>query len=256
MNFTEYILANGRVPTIADTPKPWTYRGWLMYYAMLYDPHKRWNYLQRTLDAGRVLDEPIPRIRFAPSEAGRKEWQRWVNIAEQHGSWSAVGELIDWLAFALGVAREPSRMKDAVQEKLYRAVNLQPILDSPYDYIGTWLAEQKYAQSGGFYPTPHDVVEMMTRMQFEDGADSRSETVCDPCVGTGRFLLHASNYSLRLFGMEINHTILRACLVNMALFVPWAVFPLPESFWPSSEAPEATIQPSHFETPTQLEIFA
>ena len=58
----------------------------------------------------------------------------------------------------------------------------------------------------GFYPTPHQICEFMTRMTFGEGVDHRKETVLDPCVGTGRFLLHAGNHSLRLYGMDIGAT--------------------------------------------------
>jgi hypothetical protein len=51
---------------------------------------------------------------------------------------------------------------------------------------------------------------------------TKPETVLDPCVGTGRFLLGATwqepKAPLVLFGIEIDLSLYRACLVNMALF--------------------------------------
>jgi len=48
------------------------------------------------------------------------------------------------------------------------------------------------------------------------------KTQMDPCVGTGRFLIVASQMMpkapLVLFGVEINLALYRACLVNMATF--------------------------------------
>jgi hypothetical protein len=49
----------------------------------------------------------------------------------------------------------------------------------------------------------------------------------DPCLGTGRMLLHASNYSLRLYGQDINETCVKASLVNGYLYAPWMVKPFP-----------------------------
>jgi len=47
-------------------------------------------------------------------------------------------------------------------------------------------------------------------------------TQLDPCTGTGRFLIVASQMmpkaNLVLFGIEINPALYRSCLVNMALF--------------------------------------
>jgi hypothetical protein len=50
----------------------------------------------------------------------------------------------------------------------------------------------------------------------------RVYTVLDPAVGTGRFLLEASrlyrNAPLELYGIEIDVSLYRACLVNLKLF--------------------------------------
>lgn len=49
----------------------------------------------------------------------------------------------------------------------------------------------------------------------------KPQTVLDPCTGTGRFLLGANWQSkgpVILFGIEIDISLYRACLVNMALF--------------------------------------
>lgn len=51
---------------------------------------------------------------------------------------------------------------------------------------------------------------------------NRPQTILDPAVGTGRFLIEASlmypNEPLILFGIDIDLWMYRACLVNMALF--------------------------------------
>jgi hypothetical protein len=70
-------------------------------------------------------------------------------------------------------------------------------------------------------------VELMTRMTFDDGADHRMQTVNEPCIGTGRMLMFASNYSLRLSGQDVNATCVKASMVNLFLYAPWAVRPFP-----------------------------
>ncbi len=91
-----------------------------------------------------------------------------------------------------------------------------------------------------FYPTPHQVVELMVRMAFhdppKDGRDPRSRTVCDPCAGSGRMLMHSSNWSLSLHGQDIDPLAVAMCKVNGALYAPWMSFPLPDSFL--SDKPE------------------
>jgi N-6 DNA Methylase len=85
----------------------------------------------------------------------------------------------------------------------------------------------------GFFPTPHSVVEMMVRMtlqeQAKDGQEPRTRSVCDPAVGSGRMLLHASNLTLNLWGQDIDPMAVTMCKINGALYAPWLSFPLPAS---------------------------
>ncbi|WP_157468038.1 hypothetical protein [Edaphobacter aggregans] len=41
-------------------------------------------------------------------------------------------------------------------------------------------------------------------------------------------LLHASNFSYRLYGMDIDPLAVTICLCNGAFYAPWLAFPLPE----------------------------
>ena len=58
---------------------------------------------------------------------------------------------------------------------------------------------------------------------------TRLLTVCDSCVGTERLLLHASNFSLRLCGVDLDAMLCLclATLVNGFVLAPWLVKPLP-----------------------------
>ncbi len=67
----------------------------------------------------------------------------------------------------------------------------------------------------------------MVRMQMGGGEDMRDKTVCDPCVGTGRMLLCASNYSCRLYGVDILHNMVTATTLNLFLYAPWGAKPFP-----------------------------
>jgi hypothetical protein len=241
-DWSQFVLDNGRVPMISDDRKPWTYKGWLMHYRFLMDEHldipKRWDYWARTMQAGKLLDEPIPRISFTSrglNSQGEKLLTKWVEIVEVHGrGWSSLSDLMDWLLFGFGLADElPKVFDDRLNEKLYREVNIQPLVEQPADYFGAWIAERKSSKwnTTGFYPTPHEVCEMMCQMNFPEGEDYRAKTVCDPALGTGRMLLHASNHSLRLYGNDIDINVLKACKINGALYAPWMVKPFPEVYF-------------------------
>ena len=110
--------------------------------------------------------------------------------------------------------------------RLLEIFNLETLLAYPYDFFGDILAENQHGRRAGFFPTPMNVVKAMVRMAISDD-DARAKTVCDPCVGTGRMLLVASNYSYRLYGADIDGTVIKATLVNGYLYAPWLVKPFP-----------------------------
>ncbi len=87
-----------------------------------------------------------------------------------------------------------------------------------------------------------------------EGRDPRLMSVLDPAVGSGRMLLHASNFSYNLYGCDIDPLVAAICRINAAFYVPWLAFPfsqgilgvpvpppppeplpLPEEYKPASE---------------------
>lgn len=239
-----FVLANGRFPRIGDSIAPWHYRGWLLYHVQLADFHPdmpgRWRHLLHILEAGHLLDEPVPRIEFVHSQldAGQKMLERCIRLIQQQDySWTALQQLVDWLAWGLAVSSRMPPLREETHEALYRTFDLEPLLRHPHDYLGAMLAER---HAGGwnpnaFYPTPHHIVEFMVRLTLEEqgcdaetGRDKRLSTVMDPCVGTGRMLLHASNYSYCLYGIDKDALVAMITRINGALYAPWLSFPLPE----------------------------
>ena len=242
LDLAAFINRHRRLPRLGDVPAPWRYRGWLLPYVIelhgLIPPvADRWGYQLRTLEAGRLLDEPIPQISFGPPDTKvfslLHDWSRLVG--RDCGGWGDFRTLLDWLGWALALNRDEPRLSDEVNERLYRRVDLTPLLAKPHDYLGALVAEGKARgwNPTGFFPTPHPVAECMARMTMhdvgKDGRDPRTLTVCDPCVGSGRLLLHASNVSLQLYGQDIDPLAVAMCKVNGALYAPWLSFPLPAS---------------------------
>jgi hypothetical protein len=242
LDLTGFIQREGRLPHLSDTPPPWHYRGWLLPYvlqlhALIPAAADRWGYHLRTLEASRLLDEPIPQIIFGPPNRKvfslLRDWSRL--IGRDCGSWCDFRTLLDWFSWGLMMCQEEPSLSDEVNEKLYRQVDLGPLLADPYDYLGAYVAQGKSRgwKPTAFYPTPHNVVEVMVQMTMHDarteGRDPRLMTVCDPCVGSGRMLLHASNHCMCLFGQDIDPLAVAMCKINGALYAPWLSFPLPES---------------------------
>jgi hypothetical protein len=218
------------------------HHGWLLSYVLDIDTilWGRWDYWAETAFFQKLPDRPIPQISWVhgddTSSIGYKhlsqclnaitncnDWQGW-------GSWTHMDYFLDWLLFGLGHSGNPKLPKEnndqrGASMRLYQIFNVGILQCLPCDYFGTILADNEYGRSQGFYPTPECVVEMMVKMTMS-GEDYRAKSVCDCCVGTGRMLLHASNHSMRLYGQDINATVIKATLINGYLYAPWMVRPL------------------------------
>ncbi len=82
----------------------------------------------RTLEAAKLLDEPIPRTQFGvPDIKVFSLLLDWCKlIGWDCGGWSDFRVLLDWLSWALSLGNDMPKLADAVNEKLYRQVNLGP----------------------------------------------------------------------------------------------------------------------------------
>lgn len=217
--------------------------GWLLPFLLRGDDllWGRWDYWTRCQCApGQLPSDPIPEIDFSDSHNNngtRKMLEAALNCIPQHGSWQTwggwqfVNYFFDWLLFGFGhsghrdLPEEPGGCTGA-SNRLYQVFNLDLMQLHPCDYFGYMLAENAYGKKQGFYPTPHCICEMMTRMTFPTGEDNRTKTMMDPCVGTGRFPLHASNHTLRLYAQDIDGTLCKATLVNAYIYAPWLAKPI------------------------------
>jgi len=204
LEFPEYILKYGKVPVLGDDPPPWAYRGWLLHYVQLVEmqlngENSRWAYMLELHETGKMPERPIPRIHFeAPNQQVYRKLEEWATfVGYDQGHWRDFSDFLSWLMWGLALSCEkPKLYSDDADERLYKNVDLGLMVQSPYDYFGGWISERKGSgkwNPSGFYPTPHEVCELMTAMLYcdaeRDGVDMRSQTVNEPCLGTGRMLL-------------------------------------------------------------------
>lgn len=253
----DFLMTDARLPFASDPIKPWQYQGWLLPYIILAnaarsDVVNRWGWWAACHLSGGLVSEPIPHIQFQ-SEFGSgvkdafKIIDRCLEIIGigTGGSWSAYTDFIEWLAWGCGVANGKPNFSEKTNEELYRTFNLEPFLARPSDYLGQHLAERKGKgwNPNAFFPTPHTVCEFMAQINFIDAScddsgaiDRRMMTVCDLALGSGRQLLHASNFSVRLYGMDIDSLVVKICLINGAMFVPWMSFPFPNKWFERHDA--------------------
>ncbi len=224
-------LRTGRPPMLGDEVPPWRYRGWLrllvqQLHALAQQQTgfpDRWGYLFEIITNRRLPAEPIPRVDFdTPAPTVLKATDAWVSILDAHNQWTSFRDFVRFLAWGLAVGKHGDPMLgDGESEALYRTVNLGLWLRDPSDYLGEVAAIRYGGGPHKFFPTPHPVCEVLLAARPE--GDCRAKSVNDPAMGTGRLLLHASNYFLRLSGQDIDEIMHLCTLVNLAVYAPWGL---------------------------------
>jgi len=240
--------------------QPWKEKGWLLPYLLGLDPMLTAGRNEWWFSCDGIPEGPIPQIRFrSPSDdsvaedhrdlphkgkepltpAGACDHLRRMITQMYESGWSGLRFFMEWLAFGLGLEAEPPRgQPEKTEEMLYREFDLGILMAARADVFGRLYSENTGKgvwNPNAFYPTPHTVVEAMVNMVMHDIGDAKTKSVCDPCVGTGRMLMHASNYSVNLWGMDIDRLCVMATRINAAMFFPWAVWPKVDRGMPSAE---------------------
>lgn len=225
-------VANGQAQWSDWTFQERTCKGWLLPWLYLVESHfwGRWEYWTQALMDREWPRGDIPQIHFG--ECNKEAMNMLRKCLERFdNSGVTLRDFQEWLLWGFGESMgSKARISDQVNEFWYRTFSLGPIIQYPFDYLGEIMSDGKrgyWKNPNGFYPTPHHVVELMVRLQVGSGGN-KTDTVCDPCVGTGRMLLHASNISFRLYGMDIDHSCVMATIINGYLYAPWMVKPMPE----------------------------
>lgn len=227
--------------------------GWLMPYLLKWDllTWQRWHYLEEIAVKGELPEKAIPKLELCFGNNGKDSVKTVGSPGRRHleacldlipnssgwkgwGSWSVFNYLLDWLLFGFGdptQLEEPKEPVAGASMRLYQYFNLSYLVLFPWDYWGDLLSENRYGRESAFYPTPHCVAEAKAEMGFydvvkEDCKDPRLTSFLEPCCGTGRSLIYASNYTLLLAGADINQTLVKTTMVNGYLYMPWLVRPV------------------------------
>ena len=254
----DFLIRENRLPCLSDNIKPWHYPGWLLPYVILANRvHSsivnRWNWWADCHLQNCLIDDPIPQVQFhsefsRQTKASFAMIERCTEAIRQGGgsSWTGFTDFVDWLAWGCGTNLTKPDLNEKTNQALYKTFSIEPFVLFPSDHFGQYLSEQRGSgfNPNAFFPTPHTVCELITQINFggagKNALDARMLTVCDPAVGTGRQLLHASNHSVRLYGTDIDPLVVKICLINGALYAPWMSFPFPQRWFAAHDARKAT----------------
>lgn len=207
--------------------------GWLIPYLLGLDEmfYGRWDYWIRALDKDRIPEDPIPKISFEPvmtypGHSVLKNLNDCINYAS-HSHSNVIEKFVDWLLWGFnykGVSFPG--INEKTDDYWYRTFNLGLFYQEPADYMAELAQNHNIGVGAGFFATPMSVVEMMVKMTMEDDPRPfhKAKSVLDPCCGTGGMLLYASNYSLNLYGNDINPLLCKMAMVNAFIYVPWMVY--------------------------------
>ena len=201
---------------------------------------KRWEFWSEVLYTGNLLKD-IPQVDFMTNRGleHEKVFKMLKNCIEISGvsRHKSFTDFVQYILYCLkplnyyeGTKKEKlekankliSRIDDIALKHYYEIFSLEAMLLYPGDYLGDLAAEYLGSNGSEYYPTPNHIVEIMTKILMNDSKD-KFNSVCDPCCGSSRMLLFASNNSLRVMGMDVNSDIINVSIVNSFLYVPWAV---------------------------------
>ena len=111
-------------------------------------------------------------------------------------------------------------------KKMLPALNKEILFVKGEDSLGfVYISLRDIAQrkSTGAYYTPEKVVNELIERLYENDADVKSKTFCDPCCGTGNFLLTLSANGIdcsNIYGQDIDPTSVYLARINIALIAP------------------------------------
>ena len=137
--------------------------------------------------------------------------------------------LLDYLLYGFGdsLIKSLEHIPREYLEHWSKIFDLRPFLDFPGDWLGNHYeiheASSSLKSCTGFFTTPPAICKMMVKMAMNEA--HLLDTFNEPCLGSGRMLLEASNYCLNLSGNDINKTLVKISKVNCWLYVPSAIMP-------------------------------
>ena len=208
-------------------------KGWLLPYLLRLDQmfFGRWKYWFNIIEADKIPKGPIPQILFkAAEEYGERLVQKNIKECLDRGTMKLsdpLGLFVDWIMWGFGKGDQFPSISAELDDFWYRTFNMGLFYKEPADHWGVIAMERIGKNNGhGFFPTPANVVKMMTEMTLAGQSQEKlmRSSVMDPCCGTGIMLLYTSNHSLNLYGNDISPLLVKMAKINAFIYIPWLVY--------------------------------
>jgi hypothetical protein len=254
--------------------------GWLLPELLRLDStyqgrYERWHQTKThphlTLDT-LAPPEPIPFLK--PGEAGFDKTLAMLNACfkafggnRQTPGMQEVRYLAQWMLFSLGhpyqkqLPRLDCGLAGVKRKRLDQVFDLSLLIRFPSDYFGHLLARSRYGQKHtSFYPTLQPVAKLMADLGHQVDHDAKPVRLFDPCLGTGRLALEASNQARALVGWERDRPLLEIALANFMLYAPDFALPIPglggQLVWGDALERQGTVIVGHAAPPDPWPVLA
>jgi hypothetical protein len=178
----------------------------------------RWEWYSELLLLKKIPTKPLPLINFVDDSDAQA--RKLIFKLLNHNT--SFEDILNSLLHLFG---HPGYEK---LERLETSFPLEEVIGLNRDIFGDAYSEVmgKCLRTGtGYFPTPQNICNLITDMTLQ--GCKLTNTVNDPCVGSGRMLLSASNKSIFLSGNDVNLTCVKMTLANGYLFAPWIPIPQP-----------------------------
>lgn len=209
--------------------------GWLR--SLLFDLSLRWRWWSLCLWHNQIIGNSIPQINFVDQTTESSPQYKMIKKCASEFYHEGIGfeQFIDWLLFGFGdsgVRVLPDKIQPKHTDYWFKTFDPSLLIGVPGDWAGHFYEVDVVAkwtkERQGFFSTPMSVCKMMVQMQMT-GSNPRTRltaSVMDPCVGTGRMLMAASNHSVNLYGVDINPVCCKITRLNGWLYMPSLVMPM------------------------------
>lgn len=204
-----------------------TYLQWMSFYS------ERWKWWFEVASLEGTPTTPYPEMGFATEMKESDTPYRMIKSCVSPFTYdhNVFNELVQFMLFSFGDSETPN-LNHIDQRKIShfrRTIDLKVFLDYPGDYWGHFLEvhmSHGERSMNGFFTTPPALCKLMVDLTIEDDRqENLTKSFCDPCCGTLRMGLFASDKGvLQISGQDVSRTIYEVAKLNSYLYLPPTIF--------------------------------